>query len=73
MSSIQSNSAAVRQIIASRSEAVPAPSPVCRQGQSKDQALMYAWSIGTTRAAQDRVIKRTAPLREECPPEVYIG
>ena len=74
MSNIHSNSAAVRQVVASRSDAVPAPTPVRRQGQSKDQALMYAWSIGTTRVAQERAIERTVPPREECPPpEVYIG
>ena len=72
MSSIQSNSAAVREVVSSRSETIMSGLPR-RQGQSPDQALMYAWSIGTTRAAQDRVVDRPAAVREECPPEVYIG
>jgi hypothetical protein len=34
---------------------------------------MYAWSIGTTRAASAPSEKTAKPAREECPPEVYIG
>jgi hypothetical protein len=73
MNIIQSNSAAVREIVSSRSEAASASKLPRRQGHSPDQALMYAWSIGTTRAAQDRTADLPVPQREECPPEVYIG
>jgi len=72
MSSIQSNPAVLRQIVSSRSEATPASTPARRQ-VSADAALLYAWSIGTTRAAQARAGEKAPPLREECPPEVYIG
>lgn len=41
-----------------------------RQGQSSGQSMMYPWSIGTTRAAQEHPVVRRA---ESCPPEVYIG
>jgi class 3 adenylate cyclase len=72
MNTIQSNSAAVRGIVSSRNETIMSgfPRP---QRHSPDHALMYAWSIGTTRAAQDRAVERPAPVHEECPPEVYIG
>jgi hypothetical protein len=40
-----------------------------RRMHSDDQ-MMYAWSIGTTRVAQERPVVRR---KEECPPEVYIG
>jgi hypothetical protein len=37
---------------------------------SRDQEMMYAWSIGITNAV--RTMERMQ-RREECPPEVYIG
>ncbi len=37
---------------------------------SRDQEMMYAWSIGITSAV--RAMERM-PRHEECPPEVYIG
>jgi len=41
-----------------------------RLNATPDGPITHAWSIGTTRIAQER----PAPRRmEECPPEVYIG
>jgi hypothetical protein len=49
--------------------------PVRRMGN--DAQMMYAWSIGTTRAAQERPERMAAREQESrmgtCPPEVYIG
>jgi hypothetical protein len=45
--------------------------PVRRMGN--DAQMMYAWSIGTTRAAQERPERPATRQMEECPPEVYIG
>ncbi|MCL2649295.1 MAG: hypothetical protein FWD61_20240 [Phycisphaerales bacterium] len=75
MNTIQSNAAEVRRIVSSRSDAAfpQAAAPTRRQSQSADQILMYAWSIGTTRAAKEQASDRLAPRREEIPPEVYIG
>jgi hypothetical protein len=41
-----------------------------RQATAVEPPIMHAWSIGTTRIAQERPITRR---KEECPPEVYIG
>jgi len=84
MSSIQSNSAAVRGLLGLRREvSTPQPAPQTPQGaarrgpQSSDAALMHAWSIGTTRAAQQpgggQSEKNSAQTQSDCPPEVYIG
>ncbi|MCL2639991.1 MAG: hypothetical protein FWD53_04015 [Phycisphaerales bacterium] len=73
MNTIQSNAAVVQRIVSSRSDtSFPQGTPPRRQGQSNDQIMMYAWSIGTTRAAE-RACDRPAPRPEEIPPEVYIG
>jgi hypothetical protein len=72
MSSIQGNPAAVRGLLGVRRESGPTQSQPTRK-PSKDAALMYAWSIGTTRAASAPSEKTSKPAREDCPPEVYIG
>ncbi len=76
MSSIETNSAAVRGMLPmGSSSGLPAVAPR-RQAPSGDRALMYAWSIGTTRATHpgERPSEKSADGRnEQCPPEVYIG
>jgi hypothetical protein len=78
MSSIQTEPAAVRGILPLRRESVLQMVPPRRQPQSADQSMMYAWSIGTTRAANpgaERPSGQPTAQRapEQCPPEVYIG
>ena len=75
MNTIQSNAAVVQRIVSSRSDAVAAQGAASNrhEGESSDEAMMYAWSIGTTRVAQERASDRLTPRREEIPPEVYIG
>ena len=42
-----------------------------RQGPAQaEPPITHAWSIGTTRIAQEKPAQRR---KEECPPEVYIG
>ncbi|HVS72285.1 MAG TPA: hypothetical protein VHQ47_13600 [Phycisphaerae bacterium] len=41
-----------------------------RRPQGNDTHMMYAWSIGTTRIAQEHAAERE---HADCPPEVYIG
>ncbi|HVX85983.1 MAG TPA: hypothetical protein VH253_14465 [Phycisphaerae bacterium] len=41
-----------------------------RRSSGSDADMMYAWSIGTTRAAQTHAAPRE---QVDCPPEVYIG
>jgi len=51
---------------------LPNPMLTRRQGPPTPEAppITHAWSIGTTRMAQERPAQRR---KEECPPEVYIG
>ena len=44
--------------------------PPRRPSSTPETPIMHAWSIGTTRIAQERPAQRR---KEECPPEVYIG
>ena len=71
MSSIRTSAAAVRGMLPlGRSSAFPAVTPR-RQSPSPDQTLMYAWSIGTTRAAHpgERPSEKSADgQNEQCPP-----
>ena len=74
MNTIQSNAAVVRRIVSSRSDATfPQTETPRHPSQSVDQSMMYAWSIGTTRAAKEQASDRLAHRCEEIPPEVYIG
>jgi hypothetical protein len=74
MSSIQSNSAAIRGVIDSRRDSALPQTPQNRKTEpSSDAALMHAWSIGTTRAASAGSEKSKVGKSEDCPPEVYIG
>ena len=77
MSSIETHSAAIRGMLPLGRKAAPSVAVPRRQETSPDQALMYAWSIGTTRAAHpgERPLEKSADGRnEQCPPpEVYIG
>jgi hypothetical protein len=75
MSSLETRVAVVRGILSARRD--PPAEPHRRQPESPDAQMMYAWSIGTTRAAQPGAARPASvpatPESEPCPPEVYIG
>jgi hypothetical protein len=76
MSSIQANSVVVRGLLALKGGVPKGESAVSKRPGARDSEMAHAWSIGTTRAAQQAgpaSEKKSDPSANACPPEVYIG
>ena len=70
MSSIRTDSEAIRRQAAAVRRGSDSFSIVRRVGVPKDQEDASAWSTATARTVTERTSVRRG---EECPPEVYLG